>query len=197
MDFQTVEGSRSRRPGFTLGSSKKLTWDFVAPSLHKFVTDVFVNDLIPAGFNHSYPTHLCLIPKVHNPESVGQLRPIILCNTTLKLIDHQNSCVAHASDLSLMRSHQPPPIELASFLPGRCGTDNVIIIQEIINRFNVQKGSTGHMIIKLDLEKPYDRLEWDFIRKVLHFFNFPSLYIDRQHYVRCVFIFPLYYSPQW
>lgn len=44
------------------------TWDIVAPSLHKFVTDVFVNDLIPAGFNH---THLCLIPNVHNPESVG------------------------------------------------------------------------------------------------------------------------------
>lgn len=34
------------------------------------------------------------------------------------------------------------------------------------------------MLIKLDLEKAFDRLEWGFIRQVLTFFNFPPLWIN-------------------
>ena len=41
-----------------------------------------------------------------------------------------------------------------------------------------KKGRTGVMVIKLDLEKDYDRLEWSFIRDTLKLFNFPDQLIS-------------------
>lgn len=41
-----------------------------------------------------------------------------------------------------------------------------------------KQGKNGLMVVKLDLEKAYDRPEWDFIRKTLQFFKFPSSLIE-------------------
>ena len=36
-----------------------------------------------------------------------------------------------------------------------------------------RRGIAGHLALKLDLDKVYDRLEWDFIRDTLEFFIVP------------------------
>ena len=46
-----------------------------------------------------------------------------------------------------------------TFVPGRMGLDNMIIAQELIHTMTLEKGKTGFMFIKIDLEKAYDRLE--------------------------------------
>ena len=51
--------------------------------------------------------------------------------------------------------------------------DNVLIAQKLLYSLDCKKGKMGYMAIKLDLEKAYDRLEWNFIHKVLHAFHFP------------------------
>lgn len=62
----------------------------------------------------------------------------------------------------------------SEFVPGRKGVDNVIIAQEIIHTISRKKGKVGYMVIKIDLERDYDRLEWSFIREVLCAAKFPS-----------------------
>ena len=37
-----------------------------------------------------------------------------------------------------------------------------------------KKGIRGNLAIKLDFEKPYDKLEWDFIENTLSFFHIPD-----------------------
>ena len=66
----------------------------------------------------------------------------------------------------------------AAFLTGRRGIDNVIIAQELIYSLKKRKGSNGYMVVKIDLEKAYDRLEWSFVRMVLKHFGFPTNIIN-------------------
>ena len=42
----------------------------------------------------------------------------------------------------------------------------------------ISKSKQGFMALKIDLEKAFDRLEWDFIYHVLNWFNFPKDWID-------------------
>ena len=65
------------------------------------------------------------------------------------------------------------PIQ-ASFLAGKRGPDNVIIAQELIYFLKKRKGNDGYIVVKIDLEKAYDRLKWSFNRMVLNHFGFPS-----------------------
>ncbi len=84
------------------------------------------------------------------------------------------------------------PFQVA-FVPGRRGLDNVVIAQELIHSIHRKKGRMGQLILKLVLEKAYDRLEWDFIREVLIFFKFPP-FVDL--ILECVYLFILYPS-EW
>lgn len=46
----------------------------------------------------------------------------------------------------------------ARFIPGRLSTDNIVIVQEAIHSMRRKKGRKGWMLLKLDLEKAYDRV---------------------------------------
>ena len=65
-----------------------------------------------------------------------------------------------------------------TFVPGRKGVDNAIIVQEIIHTLSKKKGRVGYMVIKIDLEKAYDKLEWNFIKDTLIKANLPADLID-------------------
>ena len=63
------------------------------------------------------------------------------------------------------------------FMPERRTSDNIIIVQEVIRTFKSRWGRDGHVVIKLDLEKAYDRLDWGFLKETLEFFQMPPSFI--------------------
>lgn len=65
-----------------------------------------------------------------------------------------------------------------SFVPKRHSSDNIIIAQEVIHSMRSKKGKTRWMAIKIDLEKAYDRLRWDFVRDTLQDIGLPGKFID-------------------
>jgi len=109
---------------------------------------------MPPGLNDTFST---LIPKVPNAERVTQFRPIGLCNLIYKLI---TKCIVNR--LKRVLPDLISPIQ-SSFVPGRQITDNVIIMQEILHSMTRKTGTKGWVAIKLDLEKSYDHLRWDFL----------------------------------
>lgn len=65
-----------------------------------------------------------------------------------------------------------------SFVPaGLHITENVVMAQEIIHSMRRKRGKTGFMAIKVDLEKAYDRLRWDFIHDPLIEVGLPKDFI--------------------
>lgn len=65
-----------------------------------------------------------------------------------------------------------------SFLPGRSTLDNVVLTQEIIHNMHRKKGKKGLMAVKIDLQKAYDSVDWDFLKETLQGFGFPRNIID-------------------
>ena len=139
-------------------------WNCVGDSVKEEVRNIFLSCEMPAFLNQIL---IALFSKQKGPETISHFRPISLCNTVYKLVTKilvQRLC-----------PHMPNLISpcQTAFVAGRHGSDNVIIAQEIIYSLNKHKGKEGFMVVKIDLEKAYDRLEWCFIRKVLTCFGFP------------------------
>ncbi|XP_050264268.1 uncharacterized protein LOC126708522 [Quercus robur] len=61
----------------------------------------------------------------------------------------------------------------SAFVSGRRSVDNAIVVQELIYTISNKKGRGGYMVIKVDLEKAYDKIEWSFITEVMINANFP------------------------
>ena len=49
-----------------------------------------------------------------------------------------------------------------SFIQGRSTKDNVMVLQEVVHHIQKSKKKHRGLILKLDLKKSYDRVDWDF-----------------------------------
>jgi hypothetical protein len=133
------------------------------------VLDVLNGGAMPIGWNE---TTIVLIPKVKNPERITEYRPINLCNVLYKLISK-----VLANRLKAILPEIISPTQSA-FVPGRMITDNVLLAYEIAHLMHTKKGGRdGLVAVKLDMSKAYDRVEWDFLEKMMVRMGFAAQWI--------------------
>ena len=109
-------------------------------------------------------TFLTLIPKDSGTEDPGKLRPIALCNVIYKIITKTIANRLHLLLPLIISSEQ------AGFVEGRQILDGIILIHETIHSIKI--GKILGMLLKLDLSKDYDELNWDFLARMLRAFGF-------------------------
>jgi len=116
-------------------------------------------------------TLIALIPKVDPPNTYKDFRPISLCNIVYKIITK-----VLVQRLRPILNNIIGPFQ-SSFLPGRGTSDNSIVLQEIFHYMRRSKKKKGYVAFKLDLEKAFDNVNWDFLNFCLQDFGFPDVTI--------------------
>ena len=67
----------------------------------------------------------------------------------------------------------------SAFVPGRIITDNTTVAFEMFHRMrNRTKGRKGHMAVKLDINKAYDRVEWEFLQRIMQKIGLPDQWVN-------------------
>ena len=104
-------------------------------------------------------TFLALIPKKKCKTSFDDFRPISLCNTLYKI---KSKIIVERLTGVLSKNIT---LEQSGFLKGRSIHDAVAITQEVIHSIKSKKLKVA--VMKIDLNKAYDRVDWTFLKMVL------------------------------
>ena len=116
------------------------------------------------------PTFLSLIPKSEGADVPSKFRPISLCNLIYKII-----AKVIENRLKPLLSGLIGP-EQSGFIEGRQILDGIITVQEASHSLKCTRSPS--MLIKLDRAKPYDKLSWKYLERVLQAFGFCQEWVE-------------------
>lgn len=132
-------------------------WDIVKNDLLEVARDFFIGYKFPKFYTSFY---IVLIPKVKNLLSFDKFRPINLCLVVYKIFSK--------IIVSQLTSHLNCIISLEQegFLLGRSIFDNITIVYKMVHSGN-RKSKGGNVILKIDMSKTYDRVNWGFLKLIM------------------------------
>ncbi|XP_042952180.1 uncharacterized protein LOC122289263 [Carya illinoinensis] len=137
-------------------------WPIIKWDVLEAAPDFFRGTGLPRFYSTSY---IVLIPKVQDPYNFDMFRPISLCNVIYKMFS-KILVNRLASVLPRMISW-----EQGAFVPGRSIFENITLAQEMVHALH-RKTKGGNVMLKIDMAKAYDRVDWIFLSKVLRSFGF-------------------------
>jgi hypothetical protein len=161
--------------GFTAGFFQR-HWDLLGTDIVAGVLEFINGGELIQSLND---TAIVLIPKVQNPQSITQFRPISLCTVLYKI------CAKVIANRMRPELEQIISQEQSAFVPGRLITDNALVAFECVHTMKRNKrGKKGMCALKLDMMKAYDRIEWPFLEAMLLRIGFPTAMV--QLIMKCV-----------
>lgn len=156
------EGQKSPSPNSINFSFIKDFWDILKSDFIAFLEEFHVNGKLVRGSNSSF---ICLVPKKDNPQKVGDYRPISLIGCMYKVL-----AKLLANRLMKVMSKVISEFQTA-FVKNRQILDGVVIANELVEEARRNRKST--LFFKVDFEKAYDSVSWDFLDYMMMRMNFP------------------------
>ncbi|XP_056697705.1 uncharacterized protein [Spinacia oleracea] len=143
-------------------------WHIVGDDVIAAVLDVLQSGKLLKELNH---TVITLIPKTKCPKNVSEYRPISCCNTLYK-------CVTKVL-CGRMRQILPDLIQenQGGFVHGRYIVHNIMVIQDLVKQYG-RKSVKPSCLMKIDLQKAYDTVDWGFLKSMLEQLGFPTSFVQ-------------------
>ncbi len=164
--FGILKARKSLGPdGFNFGLIK-FCWEFIRDDILLAVNDFARVGKWPRGTNASF---VCLVPKLENPQSLCDFRPISLVRCLYKIISKLLSLRLKKVMSKIIDSRQ------SAFLAGRGILDSVLVANEVLEEAKRRKKNC--LFFQVDYEKAYDSVRWDFISYMLERLGFCEQWI--------------------
>ncbi|GKD14790.1 RNA-directed DNA polymerase, eukaryota, reverse transcriptase zinc-binding domain protein [Tanacetum coccineum] len=116
-------------------------------------------------FGEVNATLILLVPKIPTPGKVSDFRPIACCNVLYKCISKIMTNRLKEVLGTLVNENQ------SAFISGRQITNNILLAHELFKGYN-RKQNVKKVSFKINLQKAYDTINWEFLKDVLVMFGF-------------------------
>lgn len=120
------------------------------------VNDYYMGRLDIARLNYGVIT---LLPKVQDVRNIKQFRPICLLNVSFKIFTR-----LIAERLARKAQRLTDPCQTA-FIKERFIMDGAVMLHEVVHELRTKKKKG--VILKIDFEKAYDSVSWDFMDEIM------------------------------
>ncbi|KAL9687380.1 hypothetical protein QQ045_031781 [Rhodiola kirilowii] len=146
-------------------------WEKIKSSVVREVNVFWAEGRLNENINR---TLITLIPKKKDAERIEDWRPISLCTVAVKIITK-----ILASRLHHILDQVISPFQSA-FIKGRIITDNFIVAHELAHFMkSIRDDKRFYASLKVDMSNAYDRVEWEFLKKLLLKMGFAAKWVDR------------------
>jgi len=155
------EGTKSPGPdGFNFNFIKA-NWETLKEDVMGVVHSFHETGILPKGCNASF---IALVPKVKDPTTIDQYKPISLVGAMYKIITKVMS--------NQIKTVLPMVIDenQSAFMQGRGLLESVLVANEVIE--DVRRRRRRGVFLKVDFEKAYDSVRWSFLLDMLNRLGF-------------------------
>jgi hypothetical protein len=153
--------------GFT-GMFFKRCWGIIKGDLMRVIH--LFGDLHAENFHWLNSANIALLPKKDGAEEVGDFRPISLIHAVARIISKLLALHLSPYMNDLVSNAQ------SAFIKKRSNHDNFLYVKNLATRFH--KANTPALLFKLDIQKAFDSISWEYILDLLHRRRFPPRFRD-------------------
>ena len=162
-----MNGDKAPRPDGFIVAFWQFCWDFVKEEIVDLFKEFYEQRSFAKSLN---TTFLILIPKKGGAKDLGDYRSISLLGGLYKLL-----AKVLANRLKKVLG-KVISVDQNAFVRDRQILDASLIANEVIDFWHKRKEKG--LICKLDIEKAYDSINWNFLMKVLHKMGFGSRWME-------------------
>ena len=162
-----LNGDKAPGPdGFRL-AFWSFSWDFVKDEVMGFFREFFEHNQFVKSLN---ATFLVLVPKGRTVEDLKDLRPISLVGSMYKILSKVlANRIKSIMGLIISQSQN-------AFVERRQILDAILIANEAVD--SILRRKEKGILCKLDIEKAYDHIRWDFLLQIMERMGFGSKWIS-------------------